>query len=298
MDASLNGARTASYYGRPIVKPHVWTPYIPLYFWLGGGAGVAAVQAALERARGNTELADVEQHFAAAAALVAPILLTLDLGVPRRFHHMLRVFKPTSPMSVGSWILSAFGGATIGSLVARRLGWADAAGALEVLGAALGAPLATYTAVLIADTATPVWHAGARELPLVFAVSGISAAGAVGVAFAAPANARPARRLMIGGALGLVATTSRLERRVGPLLAESFHRGRGQKLRIASTTCALLGATIGTLGSGTPTGRRIAAALVAAAGIAERFGILAAGKDSASDPRHTVEPQRERLNAP
>ena len=36
------------------------------------------------------------------------MMLVLDLGDPLRFHHMLRVFKPSSPMSLGTWSLAAY----------------------------------------------------------------------------------------------------------------------------------------------------------------------------------------------
>ena len=118
MTAQANGTASASYYGRPVVKPHVWTPMIPWYFWIGGMAGAASVQCVAARVRGEHELAVVYKRAALAGAMTAPVLLIADLGVPARFMNMLRVFKPTSPMSVGSWILSAFGAAVTASTLA------------------------------------------------------------------------------------------------------------------------------------------------------------------------------------
>ncbi|HEX3548964.1 MAG TPA: NrfD/PsrC family molybdoenzyme membrane anchor subunit, partial [Candidatus Elarobacter sp.] len=147
-------ASTSSYYGRPVVKPHVWKPFIPWYFWIGGTAGAAAVQCIAARARGEHRLAVVYKRAALAGVLIAPPLLIADLGVPSRFLNMLRVFKPTSPMSVGSWILTFFGGAVTASTVAEYLGWERTSRGLEIVSALFGPPLTVYTAVLLADTAT------------------------------------------------------------------------------------------------------------------------------------------------
>src|SRR4029077_8295803 len=98
-----------------------------------------------------------------------PPLLSSDLGRPERFLNMLRVFKVTSPMSVGSWILLASGGATTTAAACEELGIFPKVKAAAELGSVLtGAPLAVYTATLISDTAVPVWHEARRELPFLF----------------------------------------------------------------------------------------------------------------------------------
>jgi hypothetical protein len=202
-----------SYYGHPVVKPHVWTPYVPLYFWIGGTAGAASAQMLLSRVRGNHTLARVQKRIALAGAAIAPVLLIVDLGVPKRFLNMLRVFKATSPMSVGSWVLSAFGAVLAASTAAEFAGWRRVSVALEVLTAGLGPALATYTAVLLADTATPIWNAARRELPFVFVASGVAGAGALAVWFTPSSAAAPARRFMVGGAFAVFVTTEVMERR-------------------------------------------------------------------------------------
>jgi hypothetical protein len=289
-------APSASYYGRPIVKPHVWKAYIPWYFWIGGTAGAAAVECVCARMRGAHRLATVEKRIALIGVLLAPPLLIADLGVPSRFANMLRVFKPTSPMSVGSWILTAFGAAIGGSTVAELAGCEGTSRALERVAAALGPALATYTAVLVADTATPAWHAAGDTLPFVFAASGVASAGALGAAFAPAAENGSARRLMIGGALGLVASGRVMESRLGDLLAEPYRTGKGGSLRRASNAFALAGAALGIAGRNR-FATCVAAACVATAGILERFAVSAAGAQSAADPKYTVEPQRARLAA-
>jgi len=292
-----NATGSQSYYGRPIVKAHVWKPYIPLYFWIGGAAGAASVECVCARMRGADALATVEKRAALAGVLVAPALLIADLGVPLRFINMLRVFKLTSPMNVGSWILTAFGGALAASTFAELLGWNRTSRALEVVTAGLGPVLTVYTAVLVADTATPVWHEAGDTLPFVFAASGVASAGAIGVALAPPEQSGSARRLMIGGAIGLLAAGAAMENRLGPLLAEPYRTGKGGGFRATSGALSAAGIVIGLLGHKNRTATRVAAACVAAACILERFAVTAAGKQSAQDPKYTVEPQRARLNA-
>lgn len=292
----MSNLSTASYYGKPVVKPHVWTPFIPWYFWIGGTTGVAAVHCAIERARGNDVLADVQKRVALAGVLVSPALLILDLGVPMRFINMLRVFKPTSPMSMGSWILSALGAAVAGSTLADLLGAKRVGRVLEIPAALLGPCLTTYTAALIADTATPIWHEAYAQLPFVFAASGIAGAGACGVAFASRENAGSARRMMIGGGLAMMLATRSMESALGPFLSEPYRKGKAGSFKRVSGALALAGAALGALGARkSRTAGTIAATLVAVSGVFERFAILAAGKQSAQDPKYTVEPQRARM---
>ena len=107
MSDSATDAARDSYYGRPILKAPVWTWEIPAYFFFGGMAGAAAPFALLSELRGDEALARRAWLVALAGAAASPPLLIADLGRPERFHRMLRVIKPTSPMSVGSWVLGA-----------------------------------------------------------------------------------------------------------------------------------------------------------------------------------------------
>ena len=123
---------TAGYYGQPVLKPPVWTWEVPVYFFVGGLAGMAGVLAAAARfVGGDPSLAVTALWVAAAGAVVSASLLISDLGRPARFLNMLRVFKRRSPMSVGAWTLASFGGA---SAVALALALASAEG----LGAGAG----------------------------------------------------------------------------------------------------------------------------------------------------------------
>jgi len=277
---------------RPVIKPPVWTPEIPAYFYTGGLAGASAGLGLLSDLRREHGMARRAWMLALAGSLVSPALLISDLGVPRRFLNMLRMFKVTSPMSVGSWILAGFGSTT-------GLGWLDHATdgrvpggrAARTAAAVLGLPLASYTAVLIANTAVPVWHESRRILPFVFVAGAAASAGAGLTALTPAADAAPARRLAIAGSAAEIALTTLMERRLGSL-SDAYTSGPDRWLsRAANVTLALGGATMAKT-----TSSRAAAvagsALVTAGAALTRWSIFRAGIRSAGDPRHTIEPQK------
>ena len=140
---------------------------------------------------------------------------------------MLRVFKPTSPMSVGSWVVGASSTAIALANARSLFGWFPRLGRAAGATAVLGPALSTYTAVLVADTAVPAWHEARRELPFVF-VSG--AAMSAGSAIALIGGGAPARRLALVGAAGELASTTVMERRLGPL-GRALPRGRRRPRR-------------------------------------------------------------------
>lgn len=166
---------SATYRDAPLVKPPVWTWEVPLYFFIGGAAGVAAVIAAAGHFAGDSAhaaLARDAKWMAVIGALLSPALLISDLGRPARFLYMLRVLKLQSPMSVGVWTLVLFTHAAIAALLPIGV-LADAA---TMAAAATGAILATYTGVLIGATAIPVWARNVDVLPIHFGASGLGAA--------------------------------------------------------------------------------------------------------------------------
>ena len=292
---SANG-KPSSYYGQPVIKEPVWTPEIPIYFFTGGLAGASAGLAQLAELRGNDELARRAWAAALAGVAASPLLLISDLGKPARFLNMLRMFKVTSPMSVGSWILSASGATTA---VAATRAWTGlfprtgrAAGGAA---AALGLPLSTYTAALIANTAVPVWHEARSTLPLVFASGAAASAGAVAVAATPERHAAPARRLALGAAVAELATVELMERRLGKL-GEPYRQGAAGRLSKLGKALTLAGAAVVAARAGRSRAAAVTGgALLAAGGLAERFGIFRAGFQSAADPAYVVGPQRERV---
>jgi hypothetical protein len=217
--ATIPRADWDSYYGRPVIKEPVWKPEIPFYFFTGGLGGASAALALVAQARGNDVLARRAWLNALAGVGASPPLLISDLGKSSRFLNMLRVFKVTSPMSVGSWLLTASGLATT---VAAADAWTPyvpvpAGRAARVAAAVLGMPLTTYTAALVANTSVPVWHDARVTLPFVFASSGAASAGAAGVLTTPAKDAAPARRLAVGGAAATAVTVELMRHRLGDL---------------------------------------------------------------------------------
>ena len=285
-----------SYYGRPILKAPVWKqPDVPVYLFVGGAAGASAVLAEGAALTGRARLARVARLIAAGGAGAGTVALVHDLGRPERFLHMLRVFKPTSPLSVGSWILSPFAmfasAAAASELTGRLPGFGRAAG---VGAAALGPALSTYTAALICNTAVPAWHEAYREMPFVFAGSGAAAAGGIAMAAVPADQAGPARRLAAAGAAIDVAGLQLVERRLGDL-AEPYRTGRpGTLLRTARALNVAGGA--GALLAGRSRTLSVLSGLALAAGsLLTRFGVFQAGVASSQDPAYVVKPQRQRL---
>ena len=296
-------AQFTSYYGRPVIKEPVWqTPDVPAYLFLGGLAGASSVLAVGYQLSGYRELARVAKVGALGAISLSAVALVHDLGRPGRFANMLRVFKPSSPMSVGSWLLAGYGPVAGAAAVSELTGILPKAGTAATLGAGLlGPAIATYTAALICDTAVPAWHAGYREMPYVFAGSAASAAGGLGLLATHPRDAEPARNLAVfGAAVELIAKRQlirRLARAEQPerlSLAEPYETGTtGAVLRLAEflTAGALAGAVLGRRSRAVSA---LAGASLVAASAMTRFGIFEAGMASARDPKYTIVPQRRR----
>jgi formate-dependent nitrite reductase membrane component NrfD len=304
-------ATFTSYYGRPVVKASPWEKDIPAYLFLGGLAGGSSLLAAGAQASDRPTLRRTSRLGALAAITLSLAALVHDLGKPARFANMLRVAKPTSPMSMGTWILTAYGpmaglagaaelqqylpGALRNGVLGRLLGGAATpAGAL----AALAAPaVASYTAVLLSNTATPSWHEAHRELPFVFVGSAAAAAGGLGMIGASLDDARPARRLAVGGAFLELAAERKMEQSMG-ITAEPLHTGTAGRLMSASRALITVGAlTAAFLGGRSRTASVLAGSALMAGSACTRFGVFEAGQASARDPKYTVVPQRERLNA-
>jgi formate-dependent nitrite reductase membrane component NrfD len=292
--AMVPDAEFTSYYGRPVIKEPVWrTPDVPGYLFLGGLAGASSVLAVAAQLSGYGELAKVAKVGALGAISGSAVALVHDLGRPERFVNMLRVFKPSSPMSVGSWLLAGYGPVAGAAAVSELTGILPKAGFAATLGAGLlGPAIATYTAALICDTAVPGWHEGYREMPYVFAGSAASAAGGLGLLVVRPGDAQPARDLAVFGAAVVLAARSD-----GQSLAETYETGKaGTILRVAEwlTAGALAGAVLG--GRSRAVSAVSGASLLAASAMT-RFGIFEAGMATARDPKYTIIPQRRRRDA-
>jgi len=283
-----------SYYGRPVIKEPTWTWEIPCYFFTGGLGGASAVLSTAAKLFGNEKLSRTALYVGAAADAVSPALLISDLGRPERFHHMLRVFKVTSPMSVGSWVLLVSGAASSTQALLELLGILKPVRvAAEAVSTLFGPPLATYTGVLVADTAVPVWHDARQELPWLFGASAAASAGAAACLFLDPRDAGPARRLAVGGALAEGALMQAMEHRLGEV-GEVYRRGpAGTFARAAKGMTGAGAALLALRGRRSRSAAVLGGALVCAGELCLRWSVYKAGFQSARDPKYTVKPQRE-----
>jgi hypothetical protein len=300
-------AEFTSYYGRPILKAPVWKWDIAAYLFTGGLAAGSSLLAAGGQLTDRPTLRRAGRVTSLAAITASTYFLINDLGRPARFHHMLRVAKLTSPMSVGTWILSVFGPAAGVAAVAEAAPWLPERGLLGLarralppaghaagLLAAVTAPaLATYTGVLLADTAVPSWHEAYPELPVIFAGSALASGAAVGLIAAPPAQAGPARRMAVAGAALELFGSHRVETQLG-LLSEPYRTGTPGRLLRTSRALTAAGMVGALLGRRSRALSALSGGALLAGSVATRFGIFHGGVASAKDPTYTVLPQRER----
>ena len=313
-NATVPEAKFSSYYGQQIVKPAPWGHEIPAYFFLGGLAAGSGLIGALAHGKGLDVLRRNSRYGAMGAVALSGVALVADLGRPERFLNMLRTVKLTSPMSVGTWIFSAFsasaglafaaeGASALGlssgsSTVARNVGKAIAvAGPLASVGsAAFSAPLASYTAVLASDTATPMWNESYRELPLVFTGSALAASSGLAMLTTPVAQTAEVRRLAVLGATADIAAFHLMKHRLGEL-AEPLDQGRPGRLAKAATALTAAGAAGAALFGRTRIGAAASGLALMAGSAATRFAVVEAGIESAKDPKYTVIAQKARLAA-
>jgi hypothetical protein len=288
-------AEPLSYYGKPIIKEPVWKPEIPAYFFVGGLAGASAALSAAARLAGNETLARRTLFVAAAGVSASPCFLIKDLGRPARFYNMMRVFKVTSPMSMGTWILSAEGTSTGIAAACELFGVLPRVrAAAQAISGLFGPAMASYTGALVADSVVPAWHEGRHELPVVFAGSAAASAGGLAAALTPASSAGPARRLALLGAVTELAGQKLMEARMGELVAEPYSKGEGGRYAKAARAATLAGAALMLVAGRRRPGAVLAGGLLAAGSWCERFSVFHAGKASASDPKYTSIPQRTR----
>lgn len=289
-------AEFTSYYGQPVIKEPVWEVQdVPSYLFLGGLAGASSALAASAQMAGYRELAKVAKVGALGAISLSVVALIHDLGRPERFLNMLRVFKPTSPMNVGAWLLTGYGPVAGAAAVAEVTGILPKAGQAATMGAGLlGPAVVTYTGTLISDTAVPAWHAAYREMPYLFAGSAACAAGGLGLLAVRAADSEPARKLAVLGAASVLIAKRQLLNRLGDV-AEPYETGTAGTLFRASeilTAGALAGVVLGRESRAVSA---LSGASLIAASLLTRFGIFQAGLASARDPKYTIVSQRRRI---
>ena len=284
------------YYGIPLLKEPAWTWEIPLYFFVGGAAGSAAVVGAIANYTGaDRKIVRDARWIAAAGSVLSPALLISDLGRPARFLNMLRVFKPQSAMSVGVWTLLGFSTAASATLFAQLI--SDRYGpsfpvrvmehAGETAALAFGLPFSNYTGVLIGATAIPAWNKNAADLPIHFGMSGLSASVGL-LELMGNRRSRALEMLGLGAALWECWEGLRLESRNLPALDPLKHGPSGTVTRIGGLLSGPVPAALRLMtmfsGRRSSSSLRTAAALSAVAGsLLTRIGWIYAGHVSARD---------------
>jgi hypothetical protein len=284
------------YYQIPLLKPPPWTWEIPLYFFVGGAAGAAAVIGAIADYTGaDRELVRDARWIAAAGSVISPALLVSDLGRPERFLAMLRVFKPQSPMSVGVWTLVGFSTGAIATAFAGHL--RDRYGpslplrvienAGQAASLAFGLPFSNYTGVLIGATAVPVWNRNVGNLPIHFGASGLGAAVGI-LELLGHRKSRALQALGLGAAIFETLEGARIESRDRSFLDPLKHGPSGWITRaggaLAGPIPALLRlASLFASHKRSPSFRRWASWSSIAGSLVTRIGWIEAGRVSARD---------------
>lgn len=287
------------YYGNPLLKPPVWTWQVPLYFFLGGLAGASANIACVAHGLGkDPSLVHVALWVALSGAVASSPLLIADLGRPSRFLNMLRVFKLRSPMSVGAWTLAVFSSAVGLAVVCQEIvlrGYAsDLLLALrwvaEAAGALTGLVLLSYTSVLLAVSAIPVWSENRRLLPLHFAASALGASAGV-LELLGFLNSATNGMAFVAAAVETCLAAS-IEMRGRPVDAPLREGRVGWLIRAAGTLTGPLPLLLRIFFAHLFGVRRVASVCFMLGALLSRYAWIAAGRVSSCDSKTLFEIQR------
>jgi len=299
LDVRPAEATGATYYDLPAIKEPVWISTIPAYFFTGGVAGGslvlgAAMQLGGDDDHGTRDLVRTCRWLGLGATIASSGLLIYDLGRPSRFFEMLRVFRPTSPMSVGSWVLATTGAFATLALLPGPFGDAPA-----IVAGMLGIPLAGYTAVLIANTAVPVWQQSRRALPFLFIAGAIASTSSVLDLFSFSRRAQTAvRRFGVVGKCAELFASLAVEREASSIadrVADPLRSGPSGALWNVAKALTAASLLVSILPGRSQWKRATAGVLGILGTVAMRFGVFHAGKSSARDPRATFQLQRAQM---
>ncbi len=287
-----------TYYERRMLQESVWSWAIPLYYYVGGLSGASMALAAAVTLKKDESLDEFVQRchtLGFVGTVVSGGLLIYDLGRPMRFLNMLRVFRPTSPMNMGAWILSATGGTAFMTVALRRQ-----RGLLGVIGETFGIVsgffglgLATYTGVLVANTAVPVWQASRKTLPALFGSSAVASLGCLFDMFGAKTPASTFG--MIGRGAELAAGFC-MEHEAGAVqrVGRPLKRGLSGVMFRTSTLLTGVSLVLALWPKGTRNRKIVSGVLGSLGSLLMRFSVEQAGKASARDPRASFHAQRQR----
>lgn len=293
--SSLKPPSPEGYYGTPLLKRPQWTVEVPIYFFVGGLAGAAALIAAVgELSAADSRLVRQSRWLAAIGGLVSPALLISDLGMPSRFLNMLRVFKVQSPMSLGSWTLVAFSNSAVAAAVLGELDRRRSNSAIRILtetsqivAALMGMVLSTYTGVLVGATAIPAWNQHVAALPIHFAASGTASAASILELCGNESEAL--NRIALGAAIVETAMGASIEMNSAPGTHSLRSGVSGWAMRGAGLLSGPVPVALRLLSGGSNKKRRLglrrAAAISSIVGsLLTRWAWLHAGKQSADRP--------------
>jgi formate-dependent nitrite reductase membrane component NrfD len=294
-----------TYYGRPMLKSSVWSADIPLYYFLGGAAGAAlTLGAAIQfTSRGNSRTRELRQlsarcHWVGIIGSTAgAAFLIHDLGRPSRFAYMMRVFRPSSPMNIGAWILAgAAPSAIVTGLFINRPGTLGAIGeAAGYASGVFGAALAGYTGVLVANTVLPIWQDARRWMPVLFISSAAATAASVlDILYAGGAAGRITRLFGTVGRIAEIACAKRVEKLASkiPEVGKPFHQGLPARLWKGATIFTIASVVVSVIPRMSPGKKRLAGLLGVAGALLLRFAIHELGDASAHNPSAAFEQQR------
>ena len=289
-----------TYYDRPVLKKSPWTWDIPAYYYVGGAAGASVAfgaAAQIVNSRDFGKLITGSRWIGVGGSMLSTFFLIHDLGRPERFLYMLRVFRPTSPMSVGVYILTVFANANglawlsmWGPEPVRKLGNAAA-----LVAGLFGMGMAGYTAVLVSNTVVPMWYVPRRIMPFLFLASAAASASSLfEMAELTEVQDRAVKTFGIVGKAAEYACMELLEREVArvPQVAEPLRNGFGAMLWKAGKGFAIASAVLSLLPNRSRKLRIADGVFGTAASLCVRFGIHYAGQRSAGDPRATFHQQR------
>jgi formate-dependent nitrite reductase membrane component NrfD len=292
-----------TYYNQPVIRSGHWHGLISSYFWVGGIAGTSytlGILASLVGTKEDEEIGRWGRYVATVGLVISAVLLILDLGKPQRFLNMLRIFKPSSPMSVGTWGVVSLS-PVVGASMLLQLGidrnvkiakqlmpvWKYTG---ELVGIPLGLFLATYTGVLISNTAVPLWARNRHTNAPVFLSSAFANGAAMLsllLAVTKRGNARNESTLahiQLGATVAEAALIVHELDHLGAYLRRPLLQGKSAKYFYGSVLCGLLLPTL----VGNPKARWakiLKALLTLLGGFLFRTAIIEGGHEGANDPQ-------------
>ena len=302
-----------SYYNISLLQAPVWKWEIALYFWFGGISGGSYVLGRMADRFGGgryRDLSKLASYVSFLSLLPSPPLLIYDLGDPKRFHHMLRVFKPSTPMSLGSWILSAYSlPCTAEAMRQFAMSWlltprqrkrfeaGRINGAItatnDVAGVPLALGLAGYTGVLLSCASTPLWCKNTWIGPLFSSSAAATAGSAINLALDLTGadehgpSKRAIEQIETAAHLAEAATLVGYLKQAGPLARPMTHGGQRKNLILT-----IVGILAPELLKRLPLSGRpkratsiLASLLSLAGGLALRWAFVYGGQESGGNPR-------------